>query len=283
MSDRTRALGVATPGRRPSVLERAARVLAAPLADGPVRSAAARMFESVLSVGTAGRGVRCQLPGGETVRVLPKYRSTSWNLDEYHAFRNLLAPGATALDIGANVGAYALLFGQWVRPGGRVYAFEPAPVMLAALERHVALNDLGSIVMPVAAAASDTTGRAGFVTGGAHGISRLGAIGEATSLAVNTITIDEFCNRESVTPDLIKIDVEGAELAALRGMRETIRTRRGNLAVFVELHPRLWPAMAVTRDLVEAELSSLGLRIEPPAAGGDPWSSEGVALRLRAV
>ncbi|MGH9331335.1 MAG: FkbM family methyltransferase, partial [Vicinamibacterales bacterium] len=257
---------------------------AAPLADGPLRSAAARLLEGALNVGTAGRGVKCRLPDGEIVRVLPKYRSTSWNLDEYRAFRRALAPGATVLDVGANIGGYAMLFGQWVGPHGRVYAFEPAPAIHAALERHVALNDLRGIVVPVAAAASEVTGRAGFVTTGVHGISRLSAAGEPpSSLVVNTITIDEFCDRESVRPGLIKIDVEGAELAALRGMRDIVRACRNDLALFVELHPGLWPVIGVTRELVEIELSSLGLRIEPPAAGGDPWSLEGVALRLRPV
>lgn len=283
MSDRARVIGAATPGRRPSVLERAARRLGAPLGGGPLRAGAARLLEGALAVGTAARGLKCRLPEGETVRVLPKYRSTSWNLDEYRAFRAVLRPGATVLDVGANIGGYAMLFGQWVRPHGRVYAFEPEPELHAALERHVALNDLGGIVVPVAAAASDATGRAGFVTAGAHGISRLSATGEATSLVVNTITIDEFCDRESVRPDLIKIDVEGAELAALRGMRDTIRAARSDLVLFVELHPGLWPAVGVTRELVEAELSVLGLRIEPPASGADPWSLEGVALRLQPV
>lgn len=280
MSDRV-AMGVATPGRRQSALERVGRTLAAPLGPGPLRSAAARVLEGALTVVTAGRGLKCRLPDGETLRVLPRYRRASWNLDEYRSFRKALQPGSVALDVGANIGNYALLFGQWVGPRGRVYAFEPAPAIRAALERHIALNDLTDVVVPVAAAVSDGCGSAAFTTTGVHGISRLGNGADPASVMVDTITIDEFCTRQSITPDLIKIDVEGAELAVLRGARETLRACGADLAVFVELHPTIWPAIGVTREQIEAELAGLGLRFEPPAAGGDPWSLEGVALRLR--
>ena len=74
--------GVATPGRKPTALERVGRALAAPLRQGPLRSAAARFLEAALDLGTAGRGLECRLPGGEIVRVLPKYRRATWNLDK---------------------------------------------------------------------------------------------------------------------------------------------------------------------------------------------------------
>jgi FkbM family methyltransferase len=273
-------VGVATRGRQPSTLESVGRAVAAPLRHGPLRSAGARLLETALNLGSAGRGLKCRLPGGEVVRVLPKYRSATWNLDEYRAFRSVVGPGTIVLDVGASVGSYSMLFGQWTGRRGRVYAFEPAPEIRAVLERHVALNDLDGIVVPVAAAASDANGRSTFVTPGPHGISRLAAAGEFAPLTVDTITIDEFCKREAVKPDLIKIDVEGAELAVLRGARDTLRTRR-DVAVFVELHPTLWPAIGVTREQIEFELAGLGLRLEPDAAGGDPWALEGVALRLR--
>jgi FkbM family methyltransferase len=275
-----RRVGVATRGRKPSSLERVGRAAAAPLRNGPLRSAAARILETALDLGSAGRGLKCRLPGGEVVRVLPQYRSATWNLDEYRAFRSVVGPGAIVLDVGASVGGYSMLFGQWTGRRGRVYAFEPAPEIRAVLERHVALNDLDGIVVPVAAAASDANGRSTFVTPGPHGISRLAAAGESAPLTVDTITIDEFCRREAVKPDLIKIDVEGAELAVLRGARDTLRARR-DVAIFVELHPTLWPAIGVTREQIESELAGMGLRFEPDAAGGDPWALEGVALRLR--
>jgi alpha-maltose-1-phosphate synthase len=274
-------VGAAMAGRRPSAIERLARALAGPLAPGPIRSAAGRMLDSVLDAATGGRGVTCLLPEGEVIRVSPRYRHASWNLDEYRSFRRSLRPGAVALDIGANLGSYALLFGQWVGSTGRVYAFEPVPEIRAALERHIALNDLTGVVVPVAAAASDATGRAPFATSGLHGISRLATAHQPAPLAVETITVDEFCAREAIRPDFIKIDVEGAELAVIRGARNTLRACGNELTVFVELHPSIWPVSDVTRESFETELASLGLEVEPPTDGIDPWLLEGVALRLR--
>jgi FkbM family methyltransferase len=276
-----RPFGEAHACRRPSTLERLGRALARPLGPGPLRAAAARALEGTLYLASGGRGLKCRLPEGEIVRVLPKYRHASWNLDEYRAFRRALAPGAVALDVGASVGSYALLFGQWVRPHGRVYAFEPAPAVRDALERHIALNGLGDVVVAVAQAVSDRTGRARFVTPGLHGISRLAGEMEPAPTTVDTITIDEFCERERVRPHLIKLDVEGAELAALRGARTIIRACRRDLALFVELHPSLWPCAGVTRQEFEDELAELRLRLEAPATDVDPWSLEGVSMRLR--
>ena len=65
----------------------------------------------------------------------------SWNPQEYRAFRAAVRPGATVLDVGANVGAYTLMFATWVGPGGRVFAFEPAPDARAGLATHLALNE----------------------------------------------------------------------------------------------------------------------------------------------
>ena len=76
---------------------------------------------------TGGRGLSCTLPGGERIRALPEHRYLSWNPQEYAAFKRAVSPGMVALDIGANVGAYSMLLGQWVGPAGRVFAFEPAP------------------------------------------------------------------------------------------------------------------------------------------------------------
>jgi FkbM family methyltransferase len=268
-------------GRRPSALERLCRALAGPLGPGPIRSAAGHLLEKALEAATGGRGVKCRLPEGEVVRVSPRYRHATWNLDEYRSFRSSLRPGAVVLDIGANLGGYALLFGQWVGPAGRVYAFEPVPEIRAALERHIALNNLTGIVVPVAAAVADTSGQARFATSGMHGISRLATREQSSPLVVDTTTIDDFCTRESIQPDFIKIDVEGAELGVIRGARNTLRACVNGLTVFVELHPSLWPAFGISRENIEAELASLGLDVEPPASGEDPWLLEGVALRLR--
>src|SRR5688572_25899424 len=117
-----------------------------------VRAWGKRAYYTALMLQTGGRGLSCTLPGGERVRALPEHRSLSWNTREYAAFKRAVSPGMVALDVGANVGAYSMLLGQWVGPSGRVFAFEPAPLAFNGLVRHIRLNELNDVVRPVDAA-----------------------------------------------------------------------------------------------------------------------------------
>ena len=222
----------------------------------------------------------CTLPGGERVRLLPSLRQVTWNSDEYDAFRRDVTPGDVVLDVGANLGAYTLLFAQWVGPSGRVLAFEPAPEPREGLMRLLEANGLSSRVKVVQAAVSDAEGSAIFRADGVNGGSRLVGRPEAGAVTVPTVTIDAVCSREGVTPRFIKIDAEGAELDVLRGARETIAAAGAGLKLYVEMHPHLWTDFGTTRAAIEDELARQRLR--PQRLDGDPaiWNIEGVCLRL---
>lgn len=262
--------------RRPSPLEAVGAAVARLVPQGGVRRGLRTLYHAVLG---RGGGIASTLPGGETVRVLPEYRHIGWNAVEYAAFRAAAAPGGIALDVGANVGAYALLFGAWMRPGGRVYAFEPSPAAYEGLRRHVELNGLADVVRPVRAAVGDAEGTAALAGADQQGTSRL-AHPEEGGTMVETTTIDGFCAREGIVPTLIKIDVEGWELEALRGARETIARGGGGLALFVEMHPTAWRERGLPADAVRAELERQGLRAVPLRDVADPWALEGECLRL---
>ena len=280
-SDRIVAEG-ADRYRRPRLVERLAMRLSKLAWSPSIRQPLKRIYLRALTVQTRGRGLAASLPGGESVRVLPEYGFLSWNPDEYRAFREAVRPGMTALDVGANVGAYSLLLGQWVGSSGAVFAFEPAPDAHVGLQRHIHLNALDAIVTPVRAAAGARSSTARFVIGATAGDSRLATTTDAGAQTVDVpvTAIDEFCAREHLTPDFIKIDVEGAELDVLRGARDTIRRTRGRLSLFVEMHPSIWPSAGVTLADVRAELDAQRLDAVPLAPAADPWAIEGVCLRL---
>jgi Methyltransferase FkbM domain len=103
--------------------------------------------------------------------------------------------------------------------------------------------------------------------------------GEGTE-TVETVTIDDFCAREDIVPTIIKIDVEGWELEALRGARETVARGGANLALFVEMHPTAWRARGLSAAEVQDELRRQGLRAVPSRPVPDPWALEGECLRL---
>lgn len=255
--------------RRQGLLERIGSRLAG-MPDGPVRRLLRALFRRLL-----GRGPLVCAPAGERLLIDPAYRFVTWNPAEVAAFRAAIAPGDTVLDVGANVGAYALLFGRWVGAGGRVFAFEPSPQARAGLTQHLDMNGLSPVVAVRSEAIADLAGREPLLDQGVHGGSRLGGAGEP----VPTVTLDAFCAEQGITPSLVKVDVEGAELRVLRGARALLSGPRPP-ATFVELHPGLWPALGVTRQALEAELAGLGLRVEPLRPGIDPWTLEGECVRL---
>jgi len=238
-----------------------------------------RLHETVLDR-WPGDHLVSTLPNGERVRVAARHRGLCWNPDEYRAFRESVRDGAVVLDVGANLGAYTLLFAQWAGPTGRVFAFEPAPASLAGLRRHLELNGVNDRVEVVAAAVSESSGSATFHVdrhGGASGLFTA-TDAESTPVAVDTTTLDRFCAGRRLRPDVIKIDVEGAELEVLRGGRETLVSPA--VTTFVEFHPAIWSARGVTARDVERELAELGFVAQPLDPSFDVWTMEGVCARL---
>jgi FkbM family methyltransferase len=271
--------------RTRSLLERLADAVPRGGAFAGVRQRLKPWFERRMAA--SGDGLRCELPGGETIRIDPAYRHITWNPIELEAFRAAVRPGDVVIEAGANVGAYTVAFGKWVGPAGRVVAFEPDPAACAGLRCHVALNDLESIVTVVPAAMTDgAQPTVKFATFGTSGISRVadgGAAGSAAVRDVAAVSLDGYCAANGLAPALVKVDVEGAELGVLRGGRRVLAASAAPPAqLFVEMHPALWPALGVTAADITTECERLGREIELLAgAVGDPLAAEGICLRLR--
>lgn len=271
-------VGIGRTFREPGWLERIAARCRAAAARTPLWIPIKRTYEAVLAA-VAGDGFAATLPGGERVLLHPAHRQLAWNAEEYAAFKAAARPGAIVLDIGANLGAYTVLFAQWVGSAGRVYAFEPAPETRAGLERQIALNRVAERVIVRGEAVAASTGRRRFHASGWRGDNRLiGASGDGVD--VMAISIDDFCAREGIVPDVVKIDVEGGELDVLRGARQTLARAGHGVQVFMEVHPSLWPELGITRSDLEAELRQQGLMLSRIDRDGDPWSIEGVCLRV---
>lgn len=147
-------------------------------------------------------------------------------------FAEAIRPGDTILDLGAFIGAYALLGAKLVGETGRVVAFEPDPVARDHLERNVAVNGLSNVQV-IAAAVSDRTGTLTLDA------SRLGSsqtrIGAAEgAITVPTVALDDFCRDHGIHPSVIKIDVEGAEEMIVGDA--AAETFTGARAIVLEVH-----------------------------------------------
>lgn len=135
--------------------------------------------------------------------------------------KQTLKPGMTFVDVGANFGEFTLLGSALVGPRGRVFSFECSPTTLPSLRRNLELNRPSNVTV-VAAALSDTDGHVTFYPGSEKdsGSSSLTPPHDhkGQTVTVESMTLDSLARREKLDRvDVIKMDVEGAEWAALRG------------------------------------------------------------------
>ncbi len=150
----------------------------------------------------------------------------------------LLKPGMTLVDVGANLGWYVLLGARLVGPSGRVYAFEAASSTATVLAKNIAANHHRNVTI-VTKAVTDRSGRISFFIEDSSGGSGVFASGRETDRTeVEAVSLDEFF-QEQGWPEVhvIKIDVEGAEKLVLSGMRELSR-RNPALKLIVEINFR---------------------------------------------
>jgi FkbM family methyltransferase len=153
----------------------------------------------------------------------------AYEREKQAAIAKVVRPGMTLYDVGAHAGFYTLLFSRLTGNAGRVYAFEPCPFGLRYLLEHVRLNDLQNVKV-IQAAVADTANLEPMSIGMDSYQNRLSATAR-TPLLVPTLSLDSFGGSP---PDLIKIDVEGAEARVLEGSQRILRDVRP--AVFLALH-----------------------------------------------
>jgi FkbM family methyltransferase len=178
-------------------------------------------------------------------------------------FRDAIGPRTVVLDIGAHLGLYALVAAREVGQSGHVYAFEPDPRTFSRLVRNVEVNGFGDRVTTLEKAVSDREGEVSFfLNDSTPAASRLAVDrGSCSGTSVSCTTIDSFLPPETRV-GVVKLDVEGAELDALRGMSRTLAGGSDSLTLFVEVHPDALLAKGQSTEAVVSELESAGFRIE---------------------
>lgn len=180
-------------------------------------------------------------------------------------FAETLAEGDVFFDVGANVGYYTVLGARLVGKSGFIVAFEPVARNLAHLYKHVEINELENVSI-IPSACSDEISLAAFSTGPNNAMGYLtggdNSDNEATEknlMLVPTVTLDAAAEKLGVTPNVLKIDVEGAELSVLRGAQNRVLPAKPK--IFLSLHTE-----ALKNDCLEY-LKKFGYEFEP--LGGD--------------
>lgn len=160
------------------------------------------------------------------------------------------AQGSIVYDLGANAGFYAVIAARCVGPEGTVFAFEPAPMLIERIKHNASHNKQENLIV-VESAVSDIDGdiQFGIVTP----LSSTNSItaGAKGGISVKSLRLDSFVKNHPAA-DLLLIDIEGAEIDALRGGMQMLRE---NLPVImVEVH---WLGERFT-NFFESELQPLG-------------------------
>jgi FkbM family methyltransferase len=174
-------------------------------------------------------------------------------------------PGSIVWDIGANVGVFALAAAVRAGTAGRVLALEADPFLSGLLERSAASRPSGSAPITVVhAAACDVDGPVAFhVAAEGRASSHIAGAGQSTAggtraiLEVRGVTLDSLLASQG-GPTLVKIDVEGAEGAVLRGARDLLRRFRPVV---------LCEVAEASRAGVSSELQALGYSLYDAEVG----------------
>lgn len=187
-----------------ALLRRVARVLPQnipmPIVQGPLRG-----WRWVLSSGVLG------------------YWLGSYELKKQVLFGSFIKPGDVVFDIGAQAGFYTLLASKFTGVKGKIFSFEPFPENFKNIKRHLKLNNIQNVKV-LDLAISDRSGEIGFMVGTS---TFTGTISESGTIKVKTESLDNLLvTGEILPPNVIKIDIEGAEFLALSGAKNTLEKYR---------------------------------------------------------
>jgi len=156
----------------------------------------------------------------------------TYELEKQKLFGKIVKKGDVVYDVGAHVGFYTLLAAELVGPNGKVFAFEPLPRNIFYLKKHIKINKCNNVEI-IEAAVSDKEGETNFL----ESESTTSRLDQKGSLKVKTVSLDNLWREGKVLPpDLIKIDVEGAELEVLKGAKDLIETKKPT--IFLSVHTK---------------------------------------------
>lgn len=160
------------------------------------------------------------------------YYGKNREIETMKMFEMLIKPGSIVVEIGGHIGYITQLFSSLSSERGKVYVFEPGNNNLPYIKENI--KDLKNVTL-TEKAVSDKNGKANFYTENISGqnnslLANYGQGVEKNSyvsrdekiIEVETITLDTFCVQKHVNPDFIKIDIEGAEIMALGGMKSVL-------------------------------------------------------------
>lgn len=191
-----------------------------------------------LDLELAGQSVALSVTARREIR---RAHAVHHEIDFIERMCSVLRAGDTVFDIGANIGVITVLLAKQDNGSVRkIYSFEPEPKNYRQLAGNVSINQLQQTVSTHCIALGSTEGEValhirGDAGEGRHSISE--AKGSTDSITVPLKTCTGFAAETGSAPDLIKIDVEGAEGQVLAGMTELLQSSPPR-DIFLEIHSK---------------------------------------------
>jgi FkbM family methyltransferase len=176
-------------------------------------------------------------------------------------FLGALATARRVVDVGAHIGLYTIAAARRLPPDGHVYAIEPDPVSVLLLRRNIRAHRLRNVTVHPWAAGAKPGPRTLYLTEHptlAGMLSGFYVQPDATATHPVQIAVERLDDHIAAPVDLVKIDVEGAELEALEGMEGLLR-ESPRVQVCIEYNPDVWRRAGYDREALLPFLRACGL------------------------
>ena len=195
------------------------------------------------------------------------YNFEEWGRGKNNGFRKLveLAKGKSVVfDIGAHIGICALPISRVIKEGGLYYSFEPAEANRKYLVTHLKMNNIDNVIV-VSILVGDKCGNCVefYESSSDSGMNSLCQPENKDSIynkvVKEQITLDSFVAKNGCIPELIKIDVEGAEINVLKGAKSVLREYHPE--IIISVHPKHLEILGHSVDELAKEIRGIGYQI----------------------
>jgi len=215
------------------------------------------------------RGIDINIGGHYKFRMSPDFIFRGWERfgDRHNwAFGKCIEAcigKSVFIDVGAHVGLYSLPASRVMAPGGKIFAFEASANNFNYLTQHIQYNGIKNI-FPYQVAIGSTNQDSVIFYEDRTPSSALSSFAKGPKfdesmyekMVVRQITLDQFCTDHLISPDVVKIDVEGAELLVLMGSLNILRQHKPT--IFLSVHPTHLEALGQSTEELNATLKLLG-------------------------
>ncbi len=168
----------------------------------------------------------------------PLLTAGAYEPEETAFVRSALSPGDVFVDVGANVGYFTCLAARIVGPEGLVFAFEPDPRNFRLLSRAIEANRFENVVLERVAIGDRSGSIRLYRSSLNHGDHRIyDSGGGRCAIKIRMTSLDEYFAGRRTAVDFLKMDIQGAEFLALRGMERLLEASRDRITILTEFWP----------------------------------------------